>query len=91
MSSSASFIKNKKIDLLKSKWPIIVTTVGAIVGVLVAINISNEALHPDFMPMIMPPRKWDNPFVGGYYGKKYNEENTVEGVKNALQHAKAKK
>jgi len=54
-------------------------------------NISNEALHPDFMPMIMPPRKWDNPFVGGYYGKKYNEENTVEGVKNALQHAKAKK
>jgi len=55
-------------------------------------NISNEALHPDFMPMIMPPRRWDlNPFVGGYYGKKYNDENLAEEVVHALQHAKTKK
>ena len=38
-------------------------------------NGINEALSPDYMPMIMPPREWSyNPFVGGYYGKKYNQE-----------------
>ena len=36
-------------------------------------NIKNEALYPKYLPMLMPPRDWDeNPFVGGYYGKKHN-------------------
>ncbi len=66
MSSSASFIKNKKIDLLKSKWPIIITTAGAIVGVLVAINISNEAFKAVFkyllvvmlFVILINPKRW---------------------------------
>jgi len=35
-------------------------------------NIKNEALFPKYLPMLMPPRDWENPFVGGYYGKKHN-------------------
>ena len=35
-------------------------------------NIKNEALYPKYLPMLMPPREWENPFVGGYYGKKHN-------------------
>ena len=35
-------------------------------------NIKNEALYPKYLPMLMPPRDWENPFVGGYYGKKHN-------------------
>ena len=46
----------------------------------------SEAMTPQFLPMIMPPMDWDyNPFRGGYYGRKYNQENTVEEVKDALQ------
>ena len=48
-------------------------------------NIKNEALLPHFMPMLMPPRKWNfNPFVGGYYGKKHNHQNKPEDIKHAL-------
>ena len=35
-------------------------------------NIKNEALYPKYLPMLMPPREWENPFVGGYYCKKHN-------------------
>ena len=35
-------------------------------------NIKNEALFPKYLPMLMPPREWENRFVGGYYGKKHN-------------------
>ena len=35
-------------------------------------NIKNESLYPKYLPMLMPPRDWENPFVGGYYGKKHN-------------------
>ena len=36
-------------------------------------NIKNEALYPKYLPMLMPPRDWEeNPFVGGYYGRRHN-------------------
>jgi DNA-directed RNA polymerase len=39
-------------------------------------------LQPKYLPMLMPPRKWEyNPFVGGYYGRKHNYENKAEDVK----------
>ena len=45
-------------------------------------NIKNEALQPKYLPMLMPPRKWEyNPFVGGYYGRKHNYENKPEDIK----------
>ena len=43
-------------------------------------NIKNEALFPKYLPMLMPPRDWSNPFTGGYYGKKFNEKNKAEEV-----------
>jgi DNA-directed RNA polymerase len=51
-------------------------------------NIHNEALHPTFLPMLMPPMDWSSPFTGGYYGRKYNQKNKAEEIVNALQHNK---
>ena len=49
-------------------------------------NVMNEALNPEYMPMIMPPREWSyNPFVGGYYAKKYNQENKPEEIVQSLK------
>ena len=49
-------------------------------------NGINEALSPEYMPMIMPPREWSyNPFVGGYYAKKYNQENKPEEIVKSLK------
>ncbi|MDA1338400.1 MAG: hypothetical protein O2871_03460 [bacterium] len=48
-------------------------------------NIRNEALHPTFLPMLMPPMDWTSPFDGGYYGRKYNQKNKAEDIANALQ------
>ena len=49
-------------------------------------NGINEALSPEYMPMIMPPREWSyNPFVGGYYAKKYNQENKPEEIVQSLK------
>ena len=53
-------------------------------------NINNEALHPKYLPMIMPPKNWNSPFSGGYYGKKFNNENDKEKIANALQFDKSK-
>ena len=53
-------------------------------------NIKNEALFPKYLPMLMPPRKWTSPFIGGYYGKKHNFENKPEEIANALQSSKSK-
>ena len=47
-SSSYSFFKNKKIHLAKAKWPIVSATIGAITGVIIAINVSNEAFQTVF-------------------------------------------
>ena len=48
-------------------------------------NIKNEALYPKFLPMLMPPRDWENPFTGGYYGRKFNEINKPEEVVKDLE------
>ena len=51
-------------------------------------NIKNEALAPKYLPMIMPPREWENPFVGGYYGKKHNYKNDPEEVIKTIKDKK---
>ena len=48
-------------------------------------NIKNEALFPKYLPMLMPPREWENPFVGGYYGKKHNyKQSTAKEISQSL-------
>ena len=55
-------------------------------------NIKNEALLPKYLPMIMPPRNWENPFVGGYYGKKHNyKQHSAEEISNTLANSKENK
>ena len=48
-------------------------------------NIKNEALYPKYLPMLMPPREWENPFVGGYYGKKHNyKQSTAKEISQSI-------
>jgi len=55
-------------------------------------NIKNEALYPKYLPMLMPPREWENPFVGGYYGKKHNyKQQSAEEISNTLSKTKEQK
>ena len=52
-------------------------------------NEMSEAMTPQFLPMIMPPMDWDyNPFRGGYYGRKYNQENKADEVVKSIKHNK---
>jgi len=51
-------------------------------------NIKNEALFPKYLPMLMPPRDWENPFVGGYYGKKHNYKNEPKEVIKTMKEKK---
>ena len=55
-------------------------------------NIKNEALYPKYLPMLMPPREWENPFVGGYYGKKHNyKQQSAKEISNSLSKTKENK
>ena len=55
-------------------------------------NISNESLYPKYLPMLMPPREWENPFVGGYYGRKHNyKQQSAKEISNTLSKNKEKK
>ena len=78
-------IKHQNRKLNKYKTVTYVEGTPKIIEEIKNFNIKNEALLPHFMPMLMPPRKWNyNPFVGGYYGKKHNYKNKPEDIKNAL-------
>jgi len=55
-------------------------------------NIKNEALLPKYLPMICVPRNWENPFVGGYYGKKHNyKQQTAKEISSTLANSKENK
>ena len=55
-------------------------------------NIKNESLYPKYLPMLMPPREWENPFVGGYYGKKHNyKQQSAKEISNTLSKNKEQK
>jgi DNA-directed RNA polymerase len=55
-------------------------------------NISNESLYPKYLPMLMPPREWENPFVGGYYGRKHNyKQQSAKEISNTLSKSKEQK
>ena len=78
-------IKHQNSKLNTYKTVTYVEATPKIIAEIKNFNIKNEALLPKFMPMLMPPRKWNfNPFVGGYYGKKHNHQNKPEDIKNAL-------
>jgi len=66
LTSSFSFIKNRKISLTSSRWPILITAVGAIVGVIVAISVSNDVFREVFkyllvlmfFVILINPKRW---------------------------------
>lgn len=65
-SSSAAFIKNGKVDFKRSKWPIIFGIIGALVGVYVAVSVSNDQFRTVFKYMMLimlgvlliKPKRW---------------------------------
>ena len=78
-------IRHQNRKLNKYKTITYVEGTPKIIAEIKNFNISNEALYPQFLPMLMPPRKWNyNPFLGGYYGKKHNHQNKTKDIKNAL-------
>ena len=78
-------VKHQNRKLNKFKTVTYVEATRKIIDEIRNFNIKNEALQPKYLPMLMPPRKWEyNPFVGGYYGRKHNHENKPDEVKNAL-------
>ncbi|MEE9374231.1 MAG: sulfite exporter TauE/SafE family protein [Saprospiraceae bacterium] len=66
LSANYAFIKNKKVDFAKSKTMIIWMTLGAVLGVYVAINISNAQFKEVFkfllivlfFVVLIKPKKW---------------------------------
>ena len=66
ISSSYSFIKNDKLDISNSRWLLATATLGAILGVITAINVSNEQFHLVFkyllvlmlVVLIINPKRW---------------------------------
>ncbi len=66
LSSTYSFVQNKKLNIASSKWPIIVSIAGAITGVIVAINVSNEQFQLVFkyllvlmlVVLLINPKRW---------------------------------
>jgi DNA-directed RNA polymerase, mitochondrial len=74
--------QNRKLNKMKT-----VTYVEATPKIIEEIknfNIRNEALFPKYLPMKMQPRDWESPFIGGYYGRKFNETNKAEDVAKSL-------
>ena len=80
--SKLGLIKHQNRKLNKFKTITYVEATRKIIDEIRNFNIKNEALQPKYLPMLMPPRKWEyNPFVGGYYGRKHNYENKPEDIK----------
>lgn len=67
-ASSFSFIRNDRVDFQKSKLPLFVAILGAIFGVIVAINVSNETFKAVFkyllivmlFVLMINPKRWIN-------------------------------
>jgi hypothetical protein len=81
--------QNRKLN--KTKTVTYVEATPKIIEEIRNFNIRNEALFPKYLPMLMPPRDWESPFIGGYYGRKFNETNNPEEIANALQFNKTNK
>lgn len=78
-------VKHVNAKLHKTKTVTYVQATPKIIEEIKNFNIRNEALFPKFLPMLMPPRDWSSPFIGGYYGRKFNEINKPEEVANQIK------
>ena len=66
MSSNLAFLKNKKLSLKDSGSAILICVIGAVVGVILALNVSNEQfkfvfkymLVLMFFVLLINPKKW---------------------------------
>lgn len=66
IAGSFAFYKNKKLDILKSRYYTIPTLVGAVIGILVAVWVSNEQFRMVFQYLmilmlfviLIKPKRW---------------------------------
>lgn len=84
-------IKHQNRKLNKMKTVTYVEATPKVIEEIRNFNIRNECLFPKYLPMLMPPRDWENPFTGGYYGRKFNSTNNPKEIANALQFSKTNK
>ena len=78
-------VKHQNRKRSKTKTITYVEATPKIIEEIKNFNITNEALYPKYLPMLMPPREWENPFVGGYYGKKHNYKNEPEEIIKSMK------
>ena len=68
VSSSYSFIKNDKLDLMTSRWPIVVSFIGAICGVILVLQLDNDFFFKIYryllvlmlFVILINPKRWFN-------------------------------
>jgi uncharacterized protein len=66
VAGSYAFYRNGKLGLYRSRWPIFITILGAIGGVLLAVNVSNESFRNVFrflmvlmfFVILVKPKRW---------------------------------
>ncbi len=66
IAGSFAFYRNGKLDIYRSRRPILLTIAGAVLGVLVAVNVSNEAFRNVFrflmvvmfFIILVKPKRW---------------------------------
>jgi len=68
LSSTYSFAKNNKINLKTSKWPIIISFIGAIAGVIMVLQLDNDFFYKIYryllvfmlLVILINPKRWFN-------------------------------
>ncbi len=66
LAGSIAFYRNGKLDLYRSRRPILLTMAGALAGVLLAVNVSNESFRSVFRVLmvvmffviLVKPKRW---------------------------------
>ena len=83
-----NLVKHQNRKSSKTKTVCYVEATPHVIEEIKNFNIKNEALYPKYLPMLMPPRDWENPFVGGYYGRKHNYKNDTKEIIQSINKEK---
>jgi uncharacterized membrane protein YfcA len=65
-AASISFVRNGKVDIKTTKWPIVFAVLGAVIGIWVAVSVSNEQFKNVFkyilvlmlLVILIKPKRW---------------------------------
>lgn len=69
MAATTGLIELVKVSKGKNNTPIMVTATATTLMWLEKAHARCEILQPSYMPMVVPPRRWESPYEGGYLTK----------------------